>query len=223
MTQHEGPPARPAGWIGQVPGFDPRPGGDLLPPPREVATPPRWLFHGICAAAALWVLWKYSTPVPTTFAGGGAMVLLVIAAAIWLVRLVIAVVERAPVSAWWTVAPIGGTLTLALLVTQAPMHARFSLADGRLEEIAQSVAGAPDPAVAAKELGRLGRVGTLRVGRVEARDGVVYFTLRGGDGFLYGDTGVAYVPTSIGLPRNESAVEFEHLRGPWYVWSGAGD
>lgn len=165
-----------------------------------------------------WLCWKASTPVPAWFAGMGTAALLVLAAVVWLARLGNAVLNRATFDRWWLVAPIGGVLTLALLMTDAPLHARFSLADGELGQIARQVAAAPDPTAAAKELGDLGRVGTYRVSRVQAREGVVYFTLRTGDDFLQSAGGVAYFVSSAARPEQTGEEGFEHLRGPWYIW-----
>lgn len=61
--------------------------------------------------------------------------------------------ERGSIGPWWALAPIGGLVTVCLLLTHAPLHARFSLAEDDLSDTARSVIATEDPAAAAKALG----------------------------------------------------------------------
>lgn len=209
---------RPPGWIGDSQGWV-RPSGDLLPDPLQLplTNPPRWLFHGICLAATLWLFWTLSTPASDVFDGVTPVLLLFACALIWVVRLVVCA-RVGTARTWWNlVAPTGGALAVTLVLAHAPVHARFSLADDKLAAAAESILAAPDPDAAAREADRrLGRVGTYRVKDVVVRDGLVYFTLADG-AFFTGPRGVMYAPVGVS-PKDDSVREVEHFRGPWYYW-----
>ena len=190
---------------------------------RWLTGPPRWAFHGVCAALTLWMFWSASRPAIDLIDDDYALprLLLFGCAVVWLARLIATLVRRERPGAWWAIAPICGLVVGALLFWHAPLHARFALAQGELSGVARSVLAAPDPSAAAAQRGDLGRVGTYRVYRVEAVDGVALFLFSHAGGTV-GRTGIAYLPTGQ-VPQTLSDVRsFEHLRGPWYAWSAGG-
>lgn len=212
MTQPDEVAARP-GWVGRTPGYGLAPSRNPLPAPRTYTAPPRWGLHSTCALLALYLGWQASTPTPSVFGCLMATAALVFCAAVWIIWLLVVLRERGPIGPWWALAPLGGVLTVALLLADAPLNARFALADGELSGVARSVLAAPDPAASAKAIGDLGQVGTYRVKRVEARDGVAFFNFGASDG-------MAYVPDGVAAPAETPYVlHLDHLRGPWYTWS----
>lgn len=190
---------------------------------RWFVGPPRWAFHAVCALLTLWIFWSASRPATELIDDDYALprLLLFLCALMWLGRLIATLIRRERPGAWWAVAPIGGLVATALLLWQAPLHARFALAQDELASVARSVLAAPDPSTAAGQQGDLGRVGTYRVHKVEAADGAVLFVFSHGNGL--GPSGMAYIPVTP-VPENLAYVHaLQHLRGPWYAWSDRSD
>ena len=218
VTQPDLDGARPPGWIGRTPGYGLRPSTDALPEQhRPLSEPPRWLFHGICLGLTLWVFWELSTPAPELFDLAAPVFFLVVCAVVWVIRLVISIREGGTPQLWWLLAPVGGVLAMALVLTHAPLHARLSVSDDQLAAVAKSLLAAPDPAKAANAEGSLGRVGAYHVRDVHVRDGLVYFTVAD-FGFLSGPRGVIYVPAGSAPPSDTWDQHVEHFRGPWFRW-----
>jgi len=168
---------------------------------------------------SLWVLWYFSRPEMDLFEAATPIVLLGACGFIWFLRLSSRAVLREELSRWWAVAPIGGVLLAVLVFTNAPLQARFTLAQGGLDDVARTVLAAPDPAADAAQRGDLGRVGTYRVHEVAVADGVVFFLLSHGN-LWDDDTGIAYVPPPTPVPPSRpGGHHLHHLRGPWYTWT----
>ncbi|MGQ0630286.1 MAG: hypothetical protein ACT4P1_04540 [Sporichthyaceae bacterium] len=175
----------------------------------------------MCTLATLYLFWVLSTPTPSFWSFLQGAFALAVCALLWLVRFGTTVRKRQPLDRWWALAPIGALMALSLVAVQAPLHARFSLADDELAAVARTVTTAPDPAASAKALGDLGRVGTYRVHRVEVADEGVFFTFRRGS-FWAGPEGVLYAPDGIVAPElTADGRELDHIRGPWYHWFGS--
>ncbi|MGQ0847304.1 MAG: hypothetical protein ACT4QF_24565 [Sporichthyaceae bacterium] len=166
----------------------------------------------MCAGFALSLLWLASRPafpVWDLILPVGSLLLL---ALLWFLRLVSLAVLRTGLDRRWLVAPVGGLLTAVLVVSSAPLQARFTPAQSELGRVARQVLAAPDPAEAALERGDLGRVGTYRVKAVRVIDGSVFFTFGKGHG-------MAYAPTADAEAlRYTRDLWLGHLRGPWHTW-----
>ena len=144
--------------------------------------------------------------------------MLAICALVWLVRFIVSARSGGPGMRWYAVAPLGGVLSLVLVLTHVPLNARFSIAEDELVAIAEArlAATAPgDPRVPV--VTNVGSVGTYDVERVEVHDGLVYFTL-GSCGWFASDCGVIYAPAGATPPTDNSIQDVEHFRGPWYRW-----
>lgn len=197
------------------------PGGRVTPGrpvPRWEVEPPRWLFHGVCTLFTLWLALIWSRPTFDLTDATIPLVLLAGCALIWTGRLAASLVRRDHLGRWWLVAPAGAALVLVLLHADAPLHARFALAQDDLGNVARAVLAAPDPVAAAAQQGDLGRVGTYRIHGVQSAGGIVYFQFDRGAGSM-GRNGMAYIPSGVGVPTNVYAQSLRHLHGPWYVWS----
>lgn len=222
MTQPDDAHARP-GWIGHTPGYGTAPSRDRFSKraSTEAVVPPGVAFHIVCLLATGYEFWILSTPAPGFYNFLVGLAVLMGCALVWIARLLLLLRERHDVRWPWAVAPIGGLLALVLVATQAPLQARFALADAELRDVARSVLTAVDPAAAADGLGDLGRVGTYRVHDVEAREEIVYFTFRRAGDFFTGPEGVAYVPARTTAPQQTpDGRTLDHLFGPWHHWTG---
>lgn len=173
-----------------------------------VGKPPRWWFHGLLALPTAGLLWAGTQPGGGGDAGSGWLLLVLIFALCWSVRLVAFAVCQFRVSAWFVLAPLAGLLVGVALDADVPMKARWSLAQ-------DDFGGAVEASAPGGEGVRLpGRIGTYRVLAVERVSGGVRFTTSED---FWGRVGFAWFPD--GAPSRGT---YERLRGDWYVWSGRG-
>ena len=119
--------------------------GDATRRRQTARQPPRWWFHVAAALPSIVLLWSASLPgtafVPVLWAVGTLLLLGVV----WAVRVVLVLRDsdrRPRAVAWLAVAPLGGLLVGALLVTEAPLTVRWAHSRAAFEE---AVVAADDP------------------------------------------------------------------------------
>lgn len=197
---------------------------------------PGWLFHLVLGVVA--ALWLSGASIP-----GGVELLLFtysglafLAAALawgmWLLRWLIARArDKASGSGWrFLVAPVGGTVFLSALMLDAPLQARWSLAQPGFDRMVETAPPTPDPEPLAFEVPAA--VGTYRLERALRVGDNIFVYVRSGlqDGVVSGDSfllasGFAYLPTGempSPNPVDEGGFEkvhYQHVGGNWYAWS----
>jgi hypothetical protein len=175
---------------------------------------PGRLFHGLCALVAAAVLWSATVPGGTIVGflvalfGIGSLLL------VWVVRLGVVAARTRRLDRRFAVAPAGGVVLAVLLVTGAPLHARWAASKADFEGALRS-----DRVIA--EPGEAERLGAYRVLAIEDVGGGTVFTLDGG-GFL--DGGFAYLPdgpAAVVAARRFESPEFVPLGDGWYRWTSS--
>jgi len=191
-------------------------------PRRRRPGPPRWLFHGVAALAALALLWAYSYPGMQVYFWLGSLLALLLLAAVWLVRLVIALWRPRQWSWWFVVAPVGGLLTLALLTYGVPLHARFVLSESAFQAQVKDLPAAPTDGAEWTDLAHPERIGSYRIIEVNRIAGGVVFWEANGD--FFDSVGFAWLPDGPSAVLESGSFEnpqFTHLQGPWYAWTAS--
>ncbi|HEY7876428.1 MAG TPA: hypothetical protein VIG64_15040 [Actinomycetota bacterium] len=177
---------------------------------------------------------------------GGYLMVMATWAAIgvyWFARLVGAMVaggRRAVLGRWvrWLIAPAIVLVTVGLIVTSAPLHARVAVSLRAMNDLARAAMDAPVPGdgVHSSDSGGPGqllhpaefpeRVGMFPVTRVDAYEGGMRFLVTG-EGvddstipplvdYSLDEYGFAYSPS--GRPPRIGEDTYWHLRGAWYLW-----
>lgn len=188
---------------------------------RLPARPPRWLFHLVLVTLTVVLLSAFSVPGFGLPAFVISIELLVVAAVVWLVRLVAFVRIQRTWSWWFALAPVGGLLVLALVMTDAPFNARWAVSRGAFQA---TVADLPQ-AAAVTEWERVdvpARLGAYRIDRAYRVPGGILFYEATGSGSA--DAGFAYLPAGPAPSLESGAFErprFEHLGGAWYAWTAS--
>ena len=167
------------------------------------------------------VLWTDSFP------GGGDFVVilfavyaLVASALLWFLRLGGWLLVRrkrsrpATNARRFLIAPIGGLLTVALILAGAPLATRFAMSRSAFEDALSW---------RASDVTRDRRVGLYTITDVERAKGNVLFYEK--HGAFLGEAGFAYLPHGPGgriRNRFGEYPSFSHVFGTWYTWT-AGD
>lgn len=185
---------------------------------RRGVRPPGRRFHGLLVALTLALLWSVSVPGASWFVLFGAVAGLLVCAAVWLTWL-ITYAGRRPRWSWSVaVAPVGALLVYALVVTSAPLHARWLFSRGAFDDQAARVRTAT-PAGMRRLVPVPARLGLYRVTEAQLVPGGVLFYEATGN--LVGDAGFAHLPDGPARTLEFGplyAPTFEHLGGPWYAW-----
>lgn len=161
------------------------------------------MFYPVAITVALGALWIASLPSASFWDIGLTLLGVFLLGLVWFFRMLWAIVllERRPLRAWaWP--PVAGLLLAVLLVAQAPVHARFTLAQGELTDIAEVLSAADRPTISADDLSVGLRIGSYLITRVDFDGRVVLF--RFGDDTLIGgggDGGMRTCRTASPSPR----------------------
>jgi hypothetical protein len=184
---------------------------------RFLLTSIGWPSH-LAGFVALLIVWEAAS-VPGTHFGGmliGILAWLAVGA-VWFLRGVLRVgaglrygikPQSLTGKRRWLVLPILAFVCVASVGRRLPLHARFILSRGAMERMAQQVQADPNAGASTT------RIGLYRVSRVEPIPGGMRFVIDG-TGFL-DRWGFAYSPN--GAPASGGLDEYEHFRGPWYLW-----
>lgn len=195
---------------------------------RLAGQPPRWFFHLVLVVPLAALLWSATTP------GGLFSTVLVAVPAIgvlgiiWVVRavLVLAITPRAPRFArWLAVAPVGGALVLALIVTDVPLKARWAQSRPDFEQVvaADDLTG---PGGSARQgwvpvPGFPRRVGSYDITNATRRGEEVLFVEAHG-GFI-DPVGFGYLPSGPDATNRQSSLglllDIEPLGSGWYTFT----
>jgi hypothetical protein len=176
------------------------------------------------AAAALWAV---SVPGIAFFSAWGAVWILALSAVLWAVRVITYVRGRrrdgAIGAAWWfLVAPAGGALVLALIISDAPLRARWALSQHAFEQAVSHVPSSPSRTEWEQLTPDRGRVGWYDVTTIYRVGDAVIFYEQTGD--LIDNAGFAYLPSGPFPELSNGSFEsprFVHLSGPWYAWTAS--
>jgi hypothetical protein len=184
--------------------------------------PPGRLFHAALVLPTLGLLWSHSVPGLAFFLWSGAVALLFVGAVVWGVRLLSYAVAKRRNKAegrarWFLVAPAAGVVVLALIVSEAPLKARWSLGRSDFESVAREALQDEDYSDTESQ-----RIGLYNITHVYRQGEAVIFYER--TGVLSDDAGFAYLPNGP-FPELENGgferPEFRHLGGPWYAWTAS--
>ena len=133
----------------------------------------------------------------------------VIVGASWVVSVATRVLRRRGLRPGDALVPVLVLVVGALVVFDAPLHARYRLSRSAMNAAAKRVVAHPEQART------IHRIGLWRTARVERIPGGMRFTVSGSR-FL-DDHGFAY--SLHGRPANVGAEDvYTHLDGPWYLW-----
>jgi hypothetical protein len=180
-------------------------------------------------AAALVLLWDYSSPSSSLLRWSSGLGLLVVVLVAWLslFRWPRATRENIRRIRLW-LAPLALVALFGLIHFEVPLRVRWVASQSAFNEIAQGDLGscnhrpAPPPPdelpAAADTPADLHIVGWYRV-RCEARAGGAVMFSTGVDWF--GDAGFAYLPAGGDLDST-ACLTLKHFTGPWYTYSRAG-
>jgi hypothetical protein len=167
--------------------------------------------------------WAVSVPGSYFFTGLTSMLVWLALALAGFVRLVLAFIDPASRTDirrhWvrWVAMPAIAALTVAMVVTSAPLWLRFGLSRGGMTTYARSVVdtvpGTTDEAAPIADAPS--RLGLFSVDRAEVIPGGMRFIVSGA-GFI-DPAGFAYSPN--GVPPFIGEDTYEHLSGPWYLWT----
>lgn len=186
---------------------------------RALIDPPRSVFHAVLGLLGVGLMWVVSLPGVPLVPLMGLGWLVALGALIWAIKLAVhgRRCHRGDTPAagrWFLLAPAGGLLVVAVLVSGLAFDARWAVSRASFNEAAIA---ATDPA---RSTTAPGRVGLYRVlGEPLVIDDGVFFHHPLGGG-VFDDAGFAYLP---GGPTPEVEASFESLRvqqieGSWYRW-----
>ncbi len=189
------------------------------------AHPPGRVFHAVLIACSLVILWAVSHPgiglMPFAAAALAALVLMV-AAVVWLVRLVRYRRAHGVQARSFAAAPVAAVVVLGLVSTGVPLELRFTLSRGAFENQVKRLQEAPSQEAADRLQmpSRVGLYGVVAAARVPA--GVLFWESNGAP--IFDDAGFAYLPG--GLTGVDEAVplespRFRHVSGDWYAWTAS--
>lgn len=179
--------------------------------------PPGRIFHGAVAAVAL------VTVIGATDPGLNGWALFAIfgwvtVVVVWLGRVALFGLALARKRAEGRVAsfllgPLIAVLAFAVVSGDIPLRARWAVGRSAFEDYIER----PDVRPFSPESVRFDareRLGTYEVRRIEQQGDDWYFET--GQGFLFTDYGFAFLPRG---PEQQSPYLYQHLDGPWYVYS----
>lgn len=189
---------------------------------------PLWRWHLAFVPAAVGLLWSYSVPGLAVFMWSVCALALAAGAVVWVAGLVVHVRARRRGSdargRWLLVAPAAGALVVALIVTSAPLQARWALSRSSFEATAAEAMkdGPLSPAEQSPVRTGRGWIGLYNVPIIHRQGEAVIFHER--TGLLFDDAGFAFLPNGP-FAELESGdferPEFRHLGGPWYAWTAS--
>lgn len=190
------------------------------------ATVPLWWrgpggwFHLLVGVAVLAWLWSWSVPGTHFLVLMASSLALLVGAVLWGIHLVAFVVVRRrgrPTSGAprFLLAPVVGTVALALVAAGVPLDARWSLSRSAFEDVVDDALEDDDHRSTDER-----RIGLYTVDDVYSQGEVVIFRVPAG-GFV-DPVGFAYLPEG---PRPEvgdvglNQPQFHHVDGPWYTFT----
>lgn len=188
---------------------------------RPLDTPPGRWFSACLVPPTLLVLWSATLP-------GGSLLLWLIGvvalfwlAVVWVIRVLVFLIRRRRLSAWLAVAPLAGLAVLGLISIDAPLKARWILAEPSFARAAEDITASSEPADAWEDQ----HIGTYRIDGVNVVGNGVTFWLAPDwvglfcwHGFAYAPDAVsrAELPADSGRGVRNSVVE---LGDGWYAWT----
>lgn len=187
---------------------------------RARLDPPRTAFHLVLGLLGVGLVWVGSLPGVPLVPLMGLGWLVALGALIWAIKLAVYRRQRRqgavpPAGRWFLLAPVGGLLVAAVLVSGLAFDARWAASQASFNE---AVVAAVDPGRASATTP--GRVGLYRIlGEPLVIDEAVFFHHPLGGG-VFDDAGFAYLPASP-TPHVEASFESLHTQqidGPWYRW-----
>lgn len=183
--------------------------------------PPGHLYLPACTLAALGLVVSFSVPGWHLWGFAAAALAGGFLAMMGALRLGIALTVARPMIRhyWlrWITAPVIAAITLALAVTDAPLHLRLAASSDALMELAEEHRP-DDEDTATVPVGE--RAGLFTVDALRVRpDGTVQFSIAGAG--LVRPWGLAHngdgLETDVFITGHDTQV-YTHLHGPWYAW-----
>ncbi len=177
-------------------------------------------FHLLVAVAVVAWLWSWSVPGTQFLVMISSSLVLAVGVGLWGIHFVAFVVARRrgrPTSGAprFLLAPVAGTIALALVAANVPLDARWSLSRSAFRDVAED-ALQDDDYLSTDDR----RIGLYTVDDVYSQGEVVIFSIRAG-GFI-GPAGFAYLPKGplpgVGDARLNQP-RFTHIGGPWYTFT----
>jgi heme/copper-type cytochrome/quinol oxidase subunit 4 len=186
------------------------------------ARPPSWRFHAVVVFFALVLLAARSDPNRDSVATLVAMVVLVVAAITWLVRLAVFLVRtrRGTLSEgriWFAFAPVVGVVMASLLLPDAPLRTRWALSKDAFDAELERVRSGDEESHPGGRLGWYDVLFSSKEG-----NGVIFYTEFHDD---EEGAGFVYLPTGLGLHNQNQAFwgpQLMHLGGHWYAFEMGG-
>ncbi|MFI5484278.1 MULTISPECIES: hypothetical protein [Micromonospora] len=180
-----------------------------------------WAAHAVMAGGAAVLLWAFSVPGFSVLVALAGLAVLGVAALLWTVGAQLSHSAGRTWPWWLLVAPVLAVVTLALLVTRAPLHVRWELSRGAFESV---VADLPEPTAATRRdpVEVPDRVGSYRIIRAYLVPGGVIFYE--GTGAFFDDAGFAYLPGGPTPSLHNGSFEspsFQSLGDGWYRWTAS--
>lgn len=190
---------------------------------RASAGPPRTCFHVMLGLLGIGLVWVGSLPGVPLVPLMGLGWLVALGALIWAMKLAYYRRQRRenavpPAGRWFLLAPVGGLLVAAVLVSGLAFDARWAASQASFNE-AMVAATDPDRAPATSPV-RLGLYRVLAEPTVIDESVFFHHPLGGG---VFDDAGFAYLPAGP-TPQVEASFESLHTQqidGPWYRWSSS--
>ncbi|MBQ1028323.1 hypothetical protein [Micromonospora sp. C95] len=174
---------------------------------------------GLCGAAVL--LWAFSVPGVAVFSTLVGLAMLGVAALLWAVAAQLSHSAGRTWPLWLPIAPALAIVTLALLTTRAPLHARWEFSqdafDRVVAELPKSSADTSFEPVKVPE-----RIGGYRIISANLVPGGVI--LYGSNGAFFNDAGFAYLPDGPNPSLDHGGFEspvFRPLGDGWYRWTAS--
>lgn len=177
-------------------------------------------FHLLVVVAVLGWLWSWSVPGTHFMVLMASSFALLVGAVLWGIHLVAFVVVRrrgrpASGAPLFLLAPVVGTVALALVAAGVPLDARWSLSRSAFEDVVGDALEDDDYRSTDER-----RIGLYTVNDVDRHGEVVVFHVPAG-GFI-DPAGFAYLPEGplpeigeVGLNQPR----FRHIGGPWYTFA----
>ncbi len=187
---------------------------------------PSVLVVGGAVVGAVAGMWAASLPGGSLLLIVGAFWLWVAAGLGWLVLVGFHVLGRSPTRVrprlWGVViAPVLVLATIGLVVTDAPLRARWAASDQAFARVVDDARrDAPEgPRV---QLPVPGRLGLYRVSEAYQLGDGIFFVVLGGGGLMSAE-GFAHLPTgpSPMLAAQHEGVTFRSIGNDWYAWSAS--